>query len=87
MRPGRGTSVRVVAELVDMETSFRIGIVACDMVGDLGGRGLGFLLKNHRSFHIRVPTEDCDCDEKHTGQQLSNHDTPLSTQRGSVGRL
>ena len=61
VRAGRRAAVGVVAELVDVHASLGIGVVAADVVGDGGGRGLGALLEDHRSRDLRVSSEHGDC--------------------------
>ena len=60
MRTSRGTAVRIVTELMDVETSFGVGIIAADVVGDGGGTGFGRLLKGHGPRDFRVSSKDGD---------------------------
>lgn len=61
MRSGRGASVGVVAELVDVHSTLGVGIVAADVVGDGGWGRLRGLLKGHGAFDLRVSSDDGDC--------------------------
>jgi hypothetical protein len=47
VRARAGAAVGVVTELVDVEATLSVGIVARDVVGDGGGAGLGALLEGH----------------------------------------
>lgn len=49
MRTGRSASIGVVSKLMDVEASLGVGIVASEVPGDGGGRGLGLLLKDNGS--------------------------------------
>lgn len=60
MWPGGGAAVGVVAELVDVQATFGVGVVAVDLVGD-GGRGrVVGLLEGDGSADFGVAAEDCD---------------------------
>jgi hypothetical protein len=61
VRTSRDAAVGVVAELVDVHASLGIGVVAADVVGDGGGRGLVALLEGHCPSDLRVSAEDSDC--------------------------
>ena len=61
VRAGRGAAVGVVTEGVDVETALGVGVVASDVVGDGGGRGLGLLLKDNGTGDLGVTTEDGNC--------------------------
>ena len=60
VRTSRGTAVGVVAELVDVHSSLGVGVVAGNVVGDGGGRGLGVLLKAHDARDFGVSAKDGD---------------------------
>lgn len=63
MRSGRGTTVGVITELMDVHATFGVGVVACDVVGDGCWGGLGGLLEGDGSLDVGVTAEDCDCFE------------------------
>ena len=63
MRAGRGTTVGVVTELMDVHATLGVGVVACDVVGDGCWGGLGGLLEGDGSLDVGVTAEDCDCFE------------------------
>lgn len=58
VRPGAGTAVGVVAELVDVHATLGGGVVALDVIGDGGLRGLGGLLKGHGTADGGITSED-----------------------------
>lgn len=58
MRTGRGAAVGVVTELVDVETTLGVGVVAGDVPGDGGGGVLVVLLEGDGARHLGVTTED-----------------------------
>lgn len=60
MRAGRGAAVGVVTELVDVESTLSVGVVAGDVPGDGGGGVLGGLLKGDGTVDLGVTTEDSD---------------------------
>ena len=62
MRAGRGTTVGVVTELMDVHATLGIGVVARDVVGDGCWGGLGGLLEGDSSLNVGVTAEDCDCE-------------------------
>lgn len=62
MRPGRGTAVRVIPELMDMHASLGVGVVARDVVHDLGRARLGLLLERHGALDFGVSAQDGDYD-------------------------
>ena len=62
MRAGRGTTVGVVTELMDVHATLGVGVVACDVVGDGCWGGLGGLLEGDGSLDVGVTAEDCDCE-------------------------
>lgn len=61
MGSGRSTSVGIIAELVDVPTSFGIRIVAADMISDLRRSRLGDLFKGDSSSDLGVATKDGNC--------------------------
>ena len=61
MRAGRGAAVGVVAKGVDVEAALRVGVVARDVPGDLGGSGLGLLLEDDMASDLGVTTDDSNC--------------------------
>jgi len=61
VRSSRGATVGIVAKGVNMHATLRIGVMALDIPGDLGGRGLGILLERDRSGDLRVASNDADC--------------------------
>jgi hypothetical protein len=54
-------AVGVVAESVHVHATLSIGIVAGDVPGHGGGRGLVLLLERHGSLDVGVSTKDGDC--------------------------
>ena len=62
MRAGRGTTVGVVTELMNVHATFGVGVVARDVVGDGCWGGLGGLLEGDGSLDVGVTAEDCDCE-------------------------
>lgn len=62
MRASRSASVGVVAELVDVETTFSVGILAGDVPGDCCGRVLVLLLEGDGALDVGVTAEDSNCD-------------------------
>lgn len=60
MRTGRGAAVGVVTELVDVESTLSVGVVAEDVPRDSGGSVLGGLLKGDGTVDLGVTTEDSD---------------------------
>lgn len=63
VRAGGGAAVGVVTELVDMETTLGVGVVAGDVPGD-GGEGVGIgLLEGDSAGDLGVTTDDSDCGE------------------------
>ena len=62
VRTGRGAAIGVVAELVDVEATLGIGILASDVPGDGGWRGLGRLLEGDSALDVGVTAEDSNCE-------------------------
>jgi hypothetical protein len=60
VRAGRGAAVGIVTELVDVHSTLGIGIVAGDVVGDDGGRGLVGLLEGDGAGDLRVSSDECN---------------------------
>lgn len=58
MGAGRGATVGVVTELVDVEGTLSVGVVAGDVPGDGGGAVLGSLLEGDGTSDLRVSAED-----------------------------
>lgn len=61
VRAGGGAAVGVVTKGVDVEAALGVGVVASDVVGDGGGRGLGLLLEDDGTGDLGVTTEDGNC--------------------------
>jgi hypothetical protein len=61
VRSGRRAPVGVIAESVDVHATLRVGIVACDIPGDLGGCRLGLLLEHDGARDLGVTADDADC--------------------------
>lgn len=61
MRAGRGAAVSVVTELVDVEGTIGVGVVAFDVPRDIGGGTLVGLLEGHGAGDLGVTTENSDC--------------------------
>lgn len=63
MRASGGAAVGVVTELVNVESTLSVGVVAGDVPGD-GGRGtLGSLIEGDSAGDLSVTTEDSNCKE------------------------
>lgn len=60
VRAGRGATVGVVTELVNVHATLGIGIVTGDVVGDGGGRGLVGLLEGDGAGDLRVSSDECN---------------------------
>jgi hypothetical protein len=58
VRTRGGAAVGVVSEGVDVEAALGVRVVALDVVGDLGRRGLRLLLEDDGARHLGVTTED-----------------------------
>lgn len=61
MRTGGGAAVGVVTELVDVESTLGVGIVAGDVPRDVGGSTLVSLLEGDGTGDLRVTAEDSHC--------------------------
>ena len=61
MRAGGGAAVGVVTELVDVEGTLGVGVVAGDVPGDGGGGTLAGLLEGHGAGDLSVTTENSNC--------------------------
>ena len=63
MRASTGAAVGVVTKLMDMETSFGIGIMSGDIPANSGGGVFIGLLESHMARDFGVSTEDSNyCD-------------------------
>jgi hypothetical protein len=60
VRTSGGAAVGVVTELVDMDATLSVGVVAGDIPGDGGGGGLVGLLKGDSAGDLGVTTENSD---------------------------
>jgi hypothetical protein len=58
VRTSGGASVGVITELVNVEASLGVGVVASDVPGDGGGSSLGSLFEGDGSLDVGVATED-----------------------------
>ena len=58
MRAGGGAAVGVVAEGVDVEATLGVGVVARDIIGNGGRRGLRVLLERDGPGDLCVSAED-----------------------------
>jgi hypothetical protein len=58
VRTSGGAAVGVVTELVDVEATLGVGVVALDVPGDGGGRVLVGLLEGDSAGDLGVTTED-----------------------------
>lgn len=58
-----GATVGVVTELVNVEGTLSVGVVAGDVPADSGGSGLGSLLEGDGTGDLGVTTEDSNCRE------------------------
>lgn len=55
---GGGAAVGVVTELVDVEATLSVGVVAGNVPGDGGGDGLVGLLESDSTGDLRVTTDN-----------------------------
>lgn len=62
MRASGSASVGVIAEGVDVESSFGVGIVTSDVPGDGGGSRLGLLLEDDGAGDLGVTAENTHCE-------------------------
>lgn len=53
-----GAAVGVVTELVDVETTLSVGVVASDVPGDSSGGALFGLLEGNSAGDLRVTTDN-----------------------------
>lgn len=58
VRTGGGAAVGVVTELVDVETTLSVGVVAGNVPGDGGGDRLVGLLEGNSTGDLRVTTDN-----------------------------
>lgn len=63
MRAGGGAAVGVVTELVDVEGTLGVGVVALDVPRDGGGGTLVGLLEGHGAGDLGVTAENSNCGE------------------------
>ena len=68
MRAGRGATVGVVAEGVDVEATLGVGVVAGEVPADGGRVGLGSLLESDGAGDLRVTPENSDYSAQSYGQ-------------------
>lgn len=66
MRTSGGAAVGVVTELVNVESTLSVGVVAGDVPRDSGGGVLVSLLKGDGAGDLSVTTEDSNCTGKET---------------------
>jgi hypothetical protein len=64
VRTRRCAAVGVVPELVDMDPTFGIGVIAGNVVGDGRGGGLGVLLEPNGPGDFRISSKDGDWELK-----------------------
>lgn len=64
MGTGRGAAVGVVTKGVDVEATLGVGVVAGNVPGDGGGRGLALLLEGDGAGDLGVTTENSNCQTK-----------------------
>lgn len=60
VRSGRGATIGVVTELMNVHATLRVGIVASDVVRDGGRRGLVGLLELYGPRDLGVSPNNCD---------------------------
>jgi hypothetical protein len=63
VRAGGGAAVGVVTELVDVEGTLGVGVVALDVPRDGGGGTLVGLLEGHVAGDLGVTAENSNCEE------------------------
>ena len=61
VRTSRGAAVGVVTELVNVESTLGVGVVARDVPGDGGGSTLGGLVESDGTGDLGVTPENSDC--------------------------
>ena len=61
VRTSRGAAVGVVTELVNVESTLGVGVVARDVPGDGGGSALGGLVESDGTGDLGVTPENSDC--------------------------
>lgn len=61
-----GAAIGVVSELMNVNPSLGIRIVASNVPGDGGGRVFGGLLKVYNTLDVGVPADDSDCEGKYS---------------------
>lgn len=77
MRAGGGAAVGVVAELMDVETTLGIGVVARDVPADGGWARLGGLLEGDGAADVGVTTENSNCRLRSARNVLISAHLPL----------
>jgi hypothetical protein len=65
-----GAAVGVVTELVNVESTLSVGVVAGDVPGDGGGGTLVSLLEGNGAGDLSVTTEDSNCKERKVVNKL-----------------
>lgn len=70
MRTSRGAAVGVVTELVNVESTLSVGVVARDVPGDGGGSALGGLVERDGTGDLGVTPENSDCQESEISDQF-----------------
>lgn len=60
MRPGRGATVGVVTELMDVDSTLSIGIIASDIPRDSRWGRFGGLLEGDSALDVRVSSKNSD---------------------------
>jgi hypothetical protein len=70
VRTSGGAAVGVVTELVNVESTLSVGVVASDVPGDGGGGTLVGLLEGHGAGDLSVTTENSNCNERKVVNEL-----------------
>lgn len=65
-----GAAVGVVTELVNVESTLSVGVVAGDVPGDGGGGTLVSLLEGDGAGDLSVTTENSNCRERKVVNEL-----------------
>lgn len=73
MWPSAGTSVGVVSELMNVHATLSVGVMACDVPGDAGGRALRALIKRDRALDVGVSAHDGNWRGKGAAGSNSQH--------------
>lgn len=69
VRASGGAAVGVVTELVDVEGTLGVGVVALDVPGDVGGGTLVGLFEGHSAGDLGITAENSDCGERESESQ------------------